>query len=93
MYCVVCTIGGGSGECTVRLPSHCFSSRNPEYRCERAVSTILCVHDPECLNSCSSHGDCNHGDCHCHPPWSGLSCDSLNCSQTNCSGHGHCVEG
>ena len=68
-----------------------YSSFDPEFRCARAVSTVLCVHDVQCLDpSCSSHGSCDQGRCSCYPPWIGHTCDRLNCSLVNCSGYGSC---
>ena len=67
---------------------------SPEYRCERAVSTALCVHDVECLEpDCNGRGSCDLGQCSCDEPWIGESCEKLNCSETDCFGHGNCSEG
>ena len=63
----------------------------PQYRCARPVSTVLCVHDVQCLEqNCSSHGSCDQGRCSCESPWIGEVCDRLNCSIANCTGHGRC---
>lgn len=89
----------GGGSATVILngtlasyPSdHCSS--DPMWRCPRAVSTIVCVHEPECIPAdCSGHGECVHGDCHCKGVWSGAACNLLNCGSLNCTVHGICSE-
>ena len=75
-------------------PCSCPSSQHhSDYRCEREVSTILCVHDVECLHDCHEHGECVDGECTCQLPWLGPSCADLDCSVSNCSGHGQCLEG
>ena len=71
----------------------CFSQDNPKYNCAREVSTIVCVHEPECSpRDCSGHGSCVLGECVCKGHWSGKSCDLLTCPE-HCSGHGTCLEG
>ena len=65
-----------------------------QYRCPRAVSTALCVHDVQCLDpECKGHGVCEGTQCSCDVPWTGVTCDTLNCSATDCSGHGNCTDG
>lgn len=72
----------------------CCSPGDPAYRCERQVSTILCFHDPQCLEpSCNDHGTCFQGECTCNSPWVGEDCGHLNCSLVNCSNHGNCTGG
>ena len=64
------------------------------YRCPRAVSTILCVHEPECdPPNCNNHGECVMGECHCHGNWETPRCDKLDCGLLNCSNNGLCTEG
>ena len=72
-----------------------YSSDNKEYRCPRRVSTVICIHDPECtVPDCSGHGVCNEEyRCVCHSPWIGYGCHLVNCTETNCSGRGTCSEG
>lgn len=72
----------------------CFSHFDGKYRCPREVSTIVCVHDPECLDpTCSNHGSCDKGICMCTAPWTGETCNVLNCSLASCSNDGVCVNG
>ena len=65
------------------------------FRCARKVSTVLCVHEPECHPStnCSGHGKCVLGECQCEKNWAGQACDQLQCGKNNCSGNGKCTEG
>ncbi|XP_078396918.1 N-acetylglucosamine-1-phosphodiester alpha-N-acetylglucosaminidase isoform X5 [Cetorhinus maximus] len=90
--------GGGSATLTLNgslasYPSdHCSS--DPMWRCPRAVSTVVCIHEPECVPAdCSGHGDCLLGDCYCTGFWSGPACNLLNCGPSNCTLHGICSEG
>uniref|UniRef100_UPI00398E4726 N-acetylglucosamine-1-phosphodiester alpha-N-acetylglucosaminidase isoform X2 n=1 Tax=Pristiophorus japonicus TaxID=55135 RepID=UPI00398E4726 len=90
--------GGGSATLALNgslanYPSdHCFS--DPMWRCPRPVSTVVCVHEPECVpEDCSGHGDCLLGDCYCTGFWSGAACNLLNCGPSNCTLHGICSEG
>lgn len=90
--------GGGSNTLImdgvlINYPSdHCPGQ--PEYRCSREVSTVLCVHDVECPEpDCSGHGNCSFGTCTCSNPWYGSKCDMVNCSRTSCNGHGSCSKG
>uniref|UniRef100_A0A1X7TFA0 EGF-like domain-containing protein n=1 Tax=Amphimedon queenslandica TaxID=400682 RepID=A0A1X7TFA0_AMPQE len=65
-----------------------------QYRCARKVSTVICVHDVQCLEpDCNNHGSCDMGACSCESPWTGDTCGSVNCSLTDCNGHGICMEG
>lgn len=65
----------------------------PEYRCPREVSTVLCIHDVECIKpDCSGHGSCELGLCSCDPPWTGEGCERLNCSMADCNKRGECTE-
>lgn len=71
-----------------------YSPGSPEYRCERRVSTIICIHDVQCIEpECSGHGSCDLGKCSCDPPWVGEGCAELNCSLVDCSSHGECLDG
>uniref|UniRef100_A0A1X7TCA7 EGF-like domain-containing protein n=1 Tax=Amphimedon queenslandica TaxID=400682 RepID=A0A1X7TCA7_AMPQE len=64
-----------------------------QYRCTRKVSTVICVHDVQCLEpDCNNHGSCDMGVCSCESPWTGDTCGSVNCSLTDCNGHGICME-
>ncbi|XP_038664912.1 N-acetylglucosamine-1-phosphodiester alpha-N-acetylglucosaminidase isoform X2 [Scyliorhinus canicula] len=89
--------GGGSAtlalnESLASYPSdHCSS--DPMWRCPRAVSTVVCVHEPECVPAdCNDHGDCLLGDCYCTGFWSGPACNLLHCGSSNCTLHGICSE-
>ncbi|XP_072324171.1 N-acetylglucosamine-1-phosphodiester alpha-N-acetylglucosaminidase isoform X2 [Scyliorhinus torazame] len=89
--------GGGSAtlalnESLASYPSdHCSS--DPMWRCPRAVSTVVCVHEPECVPAdCNGHGDCLLGDCYCTGFWSGPACNLLHCGSSNCTLHGICSE-
>ncbi|XP_038069991.1 N-acetylglucosamine-1-phosphodiester alpha-N-acetylglucosaminidase-like [Patiria miniata] len=62
------------------------------YRCQREVSTILCVHEPDCNPpDCSGHGECVMGECRCRGYWQSPRCDRLDCGLRNCSGNGVCT--
>ena len=65
------------------------------FRCARKVSTVLCIHEPECHPStnCSGHGKCVLGECQCEKNWAGQACEQLQCGKNNCSGNGKCTEG
>ncbi|XP_077972755.1 uncharacterized protein LOC144427681 [Styela clava] len=85
--------GGGSATLVLNgslasYPSdHCKS--DPEWRCARAVTTIVCAHDPDCETECV-HGECIHGKCSCSVNYRGESCEKLYCGHHNCSSHGSC---
>ncbi|XP_062394468.1 N-acetylglucosamine-1-phosphodiester alpha-N-acetylglucosaminidase isoform X2 [Sardina pilchardus] len=88
--------GGGSatyvanGSLASYPSDHC---KNPEWRCPRAVSTVLCVHEPLCQpEDCSGHGTCVQGNCQCHPGWRDPDCASLVCQPPACGDHGVCTE-
>uniref|UniRef100_A0AAZ1X832 EGF-like domain-containing protein n=1 Tax=Oreochromis aureus TaxID=47969 RepID=A0AAZ1X832_OREAU len=69
---------------------HCISDNM--WRCERKVSTILCIHKRRCQPAnCSEHGDCVDGHCQCHDGWQGAACDSLVCQPSACGPHGICT--
>lgn len=62
------------------------------WRCPRAVSTVLCVHELACQpEDCSGHGSCVGGHCVCHGGWAGPACRSLSC-QSTCGDHGLCTQ-
>ncbi|ESO95068.1 hypothetical protein LOTGIDRAFT_188920, partial [Lottia gigantea] len=62
------------------------------FSCEREISTILCVHEPECQpNDCNQHGHCVLGKCVCDGYWVGSDCSSLSCP-FSCSHHGTCTK-
>lgn len=71
---------------------HLNSSKLPKWRCPRAVSTVLCVHERLCQpEDCSEHGRCVEGQCVCQQGWSGPGCANLTC-QAECGEHGICTE-
>uniref|UniRef100_A0A9J7YXY8 N-acetylglucosamine-1-phosphodiester alpha-N-acetylglucosaminidase n=1 Tax=Cyprinus carpio carpio TaxID=630221 RepID=A0A9J7YXY8_CYPCA len=87
--------GGGSATYILNgslanYPSdHC---KLPKWRCPRAVSTVLCVHERLCQpEDCSQHGRCVEGQCVCQQGWSGPGCANLTC-QAECGEHGICTE-
>uniref|UniRef100_T1J4Y3 EGF-like domain-containing protein n=1 Tax=Strigamia maritima TaxID=126957 RepID=T1J4Y3_STRMM len=89
------TDGGGSatyvvnGE-VVNYPSdYCGDTA---LNCPRAVSTILCAHEPDCPNDCGPRAICYLGSCKCQNPWSGNDCSILPCHLYNCSSQGACTE-
>ena len=82
------------GACSLTSLFFLTSVGDGQYRCPRAVSTALCIHDVQCLNpECRGHGVCQGTECVCEPPWIGVTCDTLNCSATDCSGQGNCTDG
>ncbi|XP_059156605.1 N-acetylglucosamine-1-phosphodiester alpha-N-acetylglucosaminidase-like [Physella acuta] len=88
--------GGGSATTVINgtlVNSPSDQCANSSYNCERAVSSIICVHEPACLVAdCSSHGVCQMGVCQCQGHWAGPDCSSLSC-ENGCSSHGTCSEG
>lgn len=64
------------------------------WRCSRAVSTVLCVHERLCQpEDCSLHGTCVDGQCMCQPGWAAPTCANLTCQQPACGDHGLCTPG
>ncbi|ELU02036.1 hypothetical protein CAPTEDRAFT_91764 [Capitella teleta] len=88
--------GGGSVTAVVNgslinYPGDDCVINNTTYKCERNVSTILCIHDIDCQPyDCNLHGDCFHGNCQCHDHWIGADCSQLMCGEKNCSEQGVC---
>ena len=69
----------------------CFSG---DYICSRKVSTIACIHKPDCIPpDCNKHGKCHMGECICDRQWVGPECDRPLCKINNCSSNGVCTEG
>ncbi|XP_022092205.1 N-acetylglucosamine-1-phosphodiester alpha-N-acetylglucosaminidase-like [Acanthaster planci] len=88
--------GGGSSTYVINGTVVSYATDECEdrvFRCQRQVSTILCVHEPDCDPSdCSSHGECVMGECRCHGNWQSPKCDWLDCGPLNCSSNGVCTE-
>ncbi|XP_043922500.1 N-acetylglucosamine-1-phosphodiester alpha-N-acetylglucosaminidase [Protopterus annectens] len=89
--------GGGSSTMVVNGTLASYPSDkckdNDGWHCARSISTVLCVHDPDCgPENCSGHGECLQGECHCTGYWSGPACEVLLCWSSNCSLHGVCTE-
>ncbi|CAJ1063120.1 N-acetylglucosamine-1-phosphodiester alpha-N-acetylglucosaminidase-like [Xyrichtys novacula] len=90
--------GGGSSTYVVdgtlaSYPSDSCSS-DRRWRCDRRISTILCVHPRRCQSpDCSGHGKCVDGRCQCDDGWHGDACDSLECQPSDCEPHGVCTPG
>ncbi|XP_066572035.1 N-acetylglucosamine-1-phosphodiester alpha-N-acetylglucosaminidase isoform X2 [Amia ocellicauda] len=89
--------GGGSatfvehGSLASYPSDHC--SDNGMWRCPRSVSTVLCVHEPECHpTDCSGHGQCVQGECRCADHWTGPACDTLDCLPSACGPNGVCTQ-
>ncbi|XP_058242060.1 N-acetylglucosamine-1-phosphodiester alpha-N-acetylglucosaminidase isoform X1 [Hemibagrus wyckioides] len=87
--------GGGSATYVrngslASFPSdHCD---DPMWRCPRAVSTVLCVHERLCQpEDCSQHGTCVDGQCVCQPGWAAPTCANLTCQPPDCGDHGLCT--
>ncbi|GAA6097450.1 N-acetylglucosamine-1-phosphodiester alpha-N-acetylglucosaminidase isoform X1 [Tachysurus ichikawai] len=87
--------GGGSATYVrdgslASFPSdHCD---DPMWRCPRAVSTVLCVHEHLCQpEDCNKHGTCVDGQCVCQPGWAMPTCASLTCQPPACGDHGLCT--
>uniref|UniRef100_UPI00358FB1F5 N-acetylglucosamine-1-phosphodiester alpha-N-acetylglucosaminidase isoform X2 n=1 Tax=Myxine glutinosa TaxID=7769 RepID=UPI00358FB1F5 len=87
--------GGGSATVVVNgtLVSYPSDTCPYEYmwRCERPVSSVLCVRAPElvCQPPCL-HGHCVDGVCRCDGDWAGVDCNTPLCP-AHCSGHGVCT--
>uniref|UniRef100_H2ZY59 N-acetylglucosamine-1-phosphodiester alpha-N-acetylglucosaminidase n=1 Tax=Latimeria chalumnae TaxID=7897 RepID=H2ZY59_LATCH len=88
--------GGGSATLVLNgslasYPSdHCMS--DSRWRCPRSISTIVCVHEPDCEpQNCNDHGQCVMGECSCFNFWTGPACNVLDCGLSNCSLHGICT--
>ncbi|KAK3572403.1 hypothetical protein QTP86_032625 [Hemibagrus guttatus] len=82
--------GGGSATYVrngslANFPSdHCG---DPMWRCPRAVSTVLCVHERQ-PEDCSQHGTCVNGQCVCQPGQAVPTCGNLTCQPPDCGDHG-----
>lgn len=64
------------------------------WRCPRAVSTVLCVHERLCQpEDCNQHGTCVDGQCVCQPGWATPTCANLTCQPADCGDHGLCTPG
>ncbi|XP_029959508.1 N-acetylglucosamine-1-phosphodiester alpha-N-acetylglucosaminidase isoform X2 [Salarias fasciatus] len=90
--------GGGSSTYVVNgsLASYPSDHCKPDsrWRCDRNVSTVLCIHPPRCRPvNCSGNGDCVDGRCRCQEGWQGAACDSLVCQPPACGAHGVCTAG
>ncbi|XP_041104705.1 N-acetylglucosamine-1-phosphodiester alpha-N-acetylglucosaminidase [Polyodon spathula] len=88
--------GGGSATLVLNgslasYPSdHCTD--DPMWRCPRNISTVLCVHEPQCdPANCSGHGQCLLGECQCTSNWKGPACNLLECEPAGCGSHGMCT--
>ncbi|XP_062848373.1 N-acetylglucosamine-1-phosphodiester alpha-N-acetylglucosaminidase [Trichomycterus rosablanca] len=88
--------GGGSstfvinGTLTSYPSDHCIEAM---WRCPRAVSTVLCVHERLCQpEDCNKHGTCIDGQCACNHGWTGPTCANLTCQPRDCGEHGLCTE-
>nr|XP_023652261.1 N-acetylglucosamine-1-phosphodiester alpha-N-acetylglucosaminidase isoform X1 [Paramormyrops kingsleyae] len=92
--------GGGSSTFVAggSLASYPSDSCHPyldgtRWRCPRAVSTVLCVHEPPCQpEDCGGRGSCIGGRCVCHSGWAGPACRSPSCQQSACGDHGLCTQ-
>ncbi|CAN9513891.1 unnamed protein product [Ophioblennius macclurei] len=90
--------GGGSSTYVVNgsLASYPSDHCKPDnrWRCDRNVSTVLCVHRRRCRpENCSGNGDCVDGHCRCQEGWRGAGCDSPVCQAPACGPHGFCLAG
>ncbi|KAI4890688.1 hypothetical protein NFI96_033746 [Prochilodus magdalenae] len=86
--------GGGSATYVLNgsLASYPSDSCDRVWRCPRAVSTVLCVHERLCHpEDCSQHGVCVDGQCQCQPGWTGPTCANLTCQPAACGEHGMCT--
>ncbi|XP_051999903.1 N-acetylglucosamine-1-phosphodiester alpha-N-acetylglucosaminidase [Xyrauchen texanus] len=88
--------GGGSatyilnGSLASYPSDHC---KDPMWRCPRAVSTVLCVHERLCQpEDCGGHGHCVDGQCVCQQGWRVPGCANLTCQPPECGDHGICTE-
>ncbi|XP_076827661.1 N-acetylglucosamine-1-phosphodiester alpha-N-acetylglucosaminidase [Brachyhypopomus gauderio] len=62
------------------------------WRCPRAISTVMCVHERQCQpDDCSQHGACVDGRCVCQPGWAEPTCANLTCQPPACGAHGICT--
>ncbi|MGH0141281.1 UNVERIFIED_CONTAM: hypothetical protein FKN15_078005 [Acipenser sinensis] len=65
---------------------------DPTWHCPQSISTVLCVHEPQCdPANCSGHGQCVLGDCQCTANWQGAACNLLECEPAGCGSHGMCT--
>jgi len=69
--------------------SHC-PDPDQSYRCQRAVSSVLCVH-----GACNCvHGTCTNNTCACNPGYTGEQCDTevdRSGCLNSCTEHGTCT--
>ncbi|KAF5905705.1 N-acetylglucosamine-1-phosphodiester alpha-N-acetylglucosaminidase-like [Clarias magur] len=86
--------GGGSSTFVLNGTLANFPSDkcDENWRCPRAVSTVLCAHEPLCQpEDCSQHGTCVNGQCECQPGWDEPTCANLTCHSSACGEHGLCT--
>lgn len=93
-YCFLCSVlvwGIKKDKCWLFLTKSSLDVAM--WRCPRAVSTVLCVHERLCQpEDCSGHGRCIDGRCECQRGWSGPGCANLTCQSPECGDHGICTE-
>ena len=94
MYNGINLDGGGSASAdkngvVVNYPSD-FCDTKQEWRCPRAVSSILCIHEPSCQAPCENDSKCISGSCQCLTGWSGSRCELAWCN--NKCRNGQCTQ-